>query len=68
MNVINISCTNSRIFLPGPRSRYYNASGSAIEVEKLLEGLRELSADTTEFEAYINSLDKGDDYHEKLNC
>lgn len=67
MNAINISCTNSRIFLPGPRSRYYNASGSAIEVEKLLEGLRELGADTTELEAYINSLNQEDAYHGKLS-
>lgn len=67
MNAINISCTNSKMLLPGPRSCYYNASGSAIEVEKLLEGICELGADTTEIEAYMNSLDTGVDYHEKLN-
>lgn len=67
MNVIDISCTNSRTLLPGPASRYYNASGSAIEVEKLLEGLCELGADTTELEVYMNSLNTGVDYHGKFD-
>lgn len=57
MNATDNLCSNRKILLPGPASRYYTEDGSAIYVEKLLEGIRELGADTTELEEFLNSLD-----------
>ncbi|SDF05004.1 hypothetical protein SAMN04488542_10568 [Fontibacillus panacisegetis] len=66
MNATDNLCSNCKILLPGSASRYYTEDGTAIDAEKLLEGIRELGADTTEIEAYLNSLDTGEDCHGKL--
>ncbi|WP_339820511.1 hypothetical protein MKZ15_05675 [Paenibacillus sp. FSL R7-0216] len=57
MKTTNILSSGRKTTLPGPASRYYTEDGSAIKVEALLEGMRELGADTTEIEEFLNSLD-----------
>lgn len=57
MKTTNDLCSDRKTTLPGPASRYYTEDGSAIKAEALLEGMRELGADTTEIEEFLNSLD-----------
>ncbi|MUG43441.1 hypothetical protein [Paenibacillus woosongensis] len=55
----------AQTYLPGPASRYRAEDGS-ICIDKVLIGLRELGADTTEIEAYLDSIfPKGSDDHEQ---